>query len=66
MKKKNSDNNDEKGGKIEMVKLKCPRPKCGYEWEYNGNAGWYTSCPKCRTSVRVNQESSQTENNGKA
>ncbi|HMA05851.1 MAG TPA: hypothetical protein VKO45_07990 [Methanomicrobiales archaeon] len=31
--------------------LQCQR--CGYQWDYKGNADWYTSCPRCKTSVKV-------------
>jgi predicted nucleotidyltransferase len=31
--------------------LRCGR--CGYGWEYKGKSEWYTSCPRCRTSVKV-------------
>lgn len=33
------------------MKIKCQR--CKYEWEYKGKSKWYTSCPKCRTSINV-------------
>lgn len=35
----------------DTMKLKCKR--CNYEWDYKGNSEWYTSCPKCRTTIRV-------------
>ena len=35
----------------EGTKLKCN--KCGYEWNYKGEADFYTSCPKCRSLVKV-------------
>ena len=31
--------------------LRCGR--CGYGWDYGGKSKWYTSCPRCRTTVRV-------------
>jgi Zn finger protein HypA/HybF involved in hydrogenase expression len=34
-----------------MVKLKCQR--CGHEWEYKGKRKYYTSCPDCKTSVKI-------------
>jgi hypothetical protein len=37
----------------EKKALKCPNKKCGYEWEYKGSAPFYTSCPRCRSSVKV-------------
>ena len=36
-----------------MVKLKCQR--CGREWEYTGDKKFYTSCPDCKTSVKINE-----------
>ena len=36
---------------LNNVKLRCGR--CGYEWLYRGKSEWYTSCPRCKTSVRV-------------
>ena len=33
------------------MKLKCQR--CKYEWDYQGKSDWYTSCPRCRTSIKV-------------
>jgi predicted Zn-ribbon and HTH transcriptional regulator len=38
----------------ETKNLKCPNKKCGYEWEYKGTAPFYTSCPRCKSSVKVN------------
>lgn len=32
-------------------KLLCQR--CGYVWNYTGESKYFTSCPKCRTSVNV-------------
>jgi len=40
-----------------MIKLKCLR--CNKEWEYNGETipnrkySQYTSCPRCKTSVKI-------------
>lgn len=34
-------------------KLKCQR--CGRVWEYTGNSEYYTTCPKCKTSVKTDQ-----------
>lgn len=36
-----------------MVKLKCKR--CGREWEYKGEKEYYTSCPDCKTSVKIKE-----------
>ncbi len=43
------------------MKLKCPRKTCGNEWEYQGdkkpnkNFAVYVGCPKCRTSVKLEE-----------
>lgn len=42
-----------------MVKLKCKR--CGYEWEYNGNSEWYTSCSRCRTTINIKKQKEEAE-----
>lgn len=34
-----------------VKKLKCQR--CGKEWEYKGKSKYFTSCPQCKTSVKV-------------
>ena len=34
-------------------KLRCQR--CKHEWKYMGKSEWYTSCPKCHTSVKVSK-----------
>ena len=33
------------------MELKCQR--CGYIWNYKGNKSWFTSCPECKTSVKI-------------
>jgi len=33
------------------MKVKCKR--CDHEWDYRGKSLWYTSCPKCKTSINV-------------
>ena len=38
-------------------KLVCPRPACKHAWIYTGDAHYYTSCPRCHTSVSVRQKS---------
>jgi len=35
------------------MKLKCP--KCNREWEYTGKKKIYTSCPDCKTSVKIKE-----------
>lgn len=34
-----------------MIKLKCK--KCGRLWDYKGEKKFYTSCPDCKTSVKI-------------
>ena len=38
------------------MKLKCPKKECQYVWDYNGEADFYTSCPRCKTNVRIKKE----------
>ncbi len=45
------------------MKLKCPNKKCieankgkYYEWEYKGSNPFYASCPRCKSSVKINTE----------
>lgn len=45
------------------MKVKCKNKRCiesnggkSYEWEYKGDNPFYASCPRCRTSVKLNQE----------
>lgn len=33
--------------------LKCQR--CKHEWEYKGQKKWFTSCPECKTSVKIKE-----------
>jgi len=33
------------------MKLKCQ--KCGREWDYKGHKRFYTTCPDCKTSVKL-------------
>ncbi len=37
------------------MKLKCKNPKCEREWEYTGDKKFYTSCPDCKTSVKISE-----------
>jgi len=46
-----------------MKKLKCKR--CGYEWEYNGTGYMYTSCPRCRTNVKLIGDRNEREGKNK-
>lgn len=40
-------------GKKKGTMLKCGRDGCGHEWEFKGTSEFYTTCPICKTSVRV-------------
>lgn len=31
--------------------LKCKR--CKYVWDYKGKSKWYTSCPRCKTTIKT-------------
>jgi len=33
------------------MKLKCQR--CNHQWDYTGYKKYFTSCPECRTSVKI-------------
>jgi len=33
------------------MKLNCKR--CKHNWEYTGSKIYYTSCPNCKTSVKI-------------
>jgi len=36
-----------------MQKLKCRKPECEYEWEYNGKAKFFACCPRCHNQVSL-------------
>jgi len=36
------------------MKMKCKR--CRYEWDYKGTSQFYTSCPRCRSNIKVVDE----------
>jgi len=38
---------------MKKMKLKCQR--CGREWDYKGKKKWFTSCPDCKTSVKIKE-----------
>lgn len=45
---------------VDMTKLRCQN--CEYEWEYNGKADYYATCPRCKSSVSVkNQKIDEVE-----
>jgi len=37
--------------------LKCKR--CGKEWAYKGKKIYYTSCPDCKTSIKISEFNAQ-------
>lgn len=41
--------------RVKELNLVCPRKSCGYKWNYKGKASFYTSCPRCKSNVRVVQ-----------
>ena len=38
-----------------MINLICQ--KCNHSWVYKGKSDYYTSCPRCKTSVKVKKPS---------
>ena len=46
-----------------MVELKCKR--CEREWDYKGNKTWFTSCPDCKTSVKIKDVNVALDEGGK-
>jgi len=42
--------------RVKMAMLRCPNSDCGYEWDYQGNARFYTSCPRCGWRVHVERD----------
>ncbi len=36
------------------MKLTCKRKDCLYEWDYNGEAKFYATCPRCLGKVKIN------------
>jgi|TARA_Y100000034_G_scaffold116195_1_gene154233 hydrogenase maturation factor HypF (carbamoyltransferase family) len=41
------------------MKLRCQ--KCKREWDYSGDKKYYTSCPDCKTSVKINEKKKQED-----
>ena len=37
----------------EAMKLKCPRPDCGHEWDYTGSTRFYLTCPHCYRKIPI-------------
>ena len=35
------------------MKMKCYHKDCGYEWDYNGKAPFYATCPRCLRKVKI-------------
>ena len=46
------------------MKLICPNKKCKYEWDYNGKAPFYTSCPRCKGQVRTTKKPKRLKGRG--
>ncbi len=38
------------------MKVKCHNKKCLYSWDYNGDAKFYATCPRCHWNVNLNSE----------
>lgn len=36
-----------------MVRIKCTREDCGYEWDYGGESKFYAACPRCRRQLSI-------------
>lgn len=45
-----------------MVWLKCQR--CGWAWDYQGGSVWYATCSQCHRSVRIDDRSRISEEEG--
>lgn len=41
------------------MRLKCK--KCNREWDYSGDKKFYTSCPDCKTSVKISEDKNEKE-----
>ncbi len=46
--------------------IKCQNERCikansgkPYEWDYNGKNPFYASCPRCKTSIKIEQKESK-------
>ncbi len=35
------------------MKMKCYHKDCLYEWDYNGKAPFYATCPRCMRKVKI-------------
>ena len=35
------------------MRIICTNKKCQYEWNYRGDALFYTTCPKCMYKVNI-------------
>ncbi len=38
------------------MKLICKNKKCKYEWDYKGENPFYATCPRCKSSVKVEKK----------
>jgi hypothetical protein len=41
------------------ITLKCHR--CLYVWRYKGVSVWFTSCPRCKTTIRTTLKHDNTK-----
>lgn len=41
------------------MELRCQ--KCKREWNYKGEKKYYTSCPDCKTSVKIKEKKENKE-----
>ena len=45
------------------MKIKCPNKRCveangnkPYEWDYRGENPFYATCPRCKTSIKIEDQ----------
>ena len=43
-----------------MVLLKCSNKKCGYKWDYKGNALFQACCPRCGYKIYISKNKVST------
>lgn len=44
------------------MKLKCNNKQCEYEWDYQGKAKFYATCPRCLYKVKINKKKEEDKN----
>ena len=42
-----------------MIKMTCQNEKCNYNWNYNGEALFWASCPRCLWKVRIYRDADE-------